>query len=153
QHEILRAVGQEPRGHSLQPDRQRPGDALGVLQVTGVIFHVRFTCASDYNERRLPYRPAHLKQLEKLSSQGRVVGGGPEPDGTYAHIFYRVHDRAVLDRLLGDNEFNRARLFVQAAPRAFVEFLAPLERPPIDTGVRATIVEGIAIDRGRAVAG
>jgi len=118
-----------------------------------VIFHVRFTCASDYNERRLPYRPAHLRQLEKLGTEGRVVGGGPEPDGTFAHIFYRVHDRAELDGLLGDNEFNRAGLFVRSVPRAFVDFLEPLERPPLDAGLRVTIVEGVVADRGRALAG
>ena len=31
QHEVLRALGEDPRGHSLQPDRQRAGDALGPL--------------------------------------------------------------------------------------------------------------------------
>jgi uncharacterized protein YciI len=115
-----------------------------------VIYHVRFTCADDYNARRLPYRPAHLKQLTELSRRGLVVAGGPEPAGDYANIFYDVPDRAALDALLVDNEFNRAGLFVGSLPRAFTEFLAPIERPPLDTAFMVTIVEGTAADRAKA---
>ena len=32
QHEVLRSLGEEPRGDPLQPDRQRSGDALGLLR-------------------------------------------------------------------------------------------------------------------------
>src|SRR5262249_45281593 len=64
------------------------------------IYHVCFTCAPDYNARRLPFRPAHLKQLASLREQGKVVAGGPEPDGTAAHIYYRVGDQGALMNLL-----------------------------------------------------
>jgi uncharacterized protein YciI len=117
------------------------------------IYHVRFTCAPDYLARRLPFRPAHLKQLASLREDGRVVAGGPEPDGAAAHIFYRVADRAELDRRLEENEFNRAGLFVASQPRAFSEFREPLELPPVDTGLAATIVEGVAADRALALTG
>jgi len=100
--------------------------------------------------RRLPYRPAHLTQLDMLSREGRVVAGGPEPDGAYANIFYDVADRAELETLLDENEFTRAGLFVASAPRAFTEFLPPIERPPLDAGVPVTIVEGAIADRGQA---
>src|SRR5215831_19805205 len=70
------------------------------------IYHVHFVCAPDYMARRLPFRPAHLKQLAGLRDDGRVVAGGPEPDGTAANIFYRVGRRAELDGILEDNEFN-----------------------------------------------
>jgi hypothetical protein len=56
-----------------------------------------------------------------LRDDGRVVAGGPEPDGRAANIFYRVVDRAELDRLLAENEFNRAGLFTASHPRAFAE--------------------------------
>jgi uncharacterized protein YciI len=115
-----------------------------------VIFHVRFTCAADYNARRLPYRPAHLAQLTALRDEGRVVAGGPEPDGGAAHIFYRVADGAELDRLIADNEFQRAGLFVGHHPRAFDEFLEPIERLPADAGWKVTLVEGAPVDRSRA---
>jgi len=115
-----------------------------------VIYHVRFRCADDYMARRLPYRPAHLKQLDTLSREGRVVAGGPEPAGDYANIFYDVADRAELDALLAANEFNRAGLFVGSAPRAFVEFLPPIERPPLDAGVQVAIVEGAVAERAQA---
>jgi len=117
------------------------------------IYHVRFTCAPDYMARRLPFRPAHLKQLASLREQGRVVAGGPEPDGTAAHIFYRVADLTELARLLEENEFNRAGLFVESHPRAFTEFLEPLELPPVDVGLGATILEGVTADRTPARAG
>jgi uncharacterized protein YciI len=117
------------------------------------IYHVRFTCAPDYMARRLPFRPAHLKQLASLREQGRVVAGGPEPDGTAAHIFYRVADRAELTRLLDENEFNRAGLFAANHPRPFAEFLDPLELPPLDAGLGATIVEGVPDDRTPARSG
>jgi len=114
------------------------------------IYHVHFTCAADYMARRLPFRPAHLKQLGTLRDEPRVVAGGPEPDGTAANIFYRVADLAELLRLLEDNEFNRAGLFTAHQPRAFVDFLDPLDRPPLDAGLQATIVEGAPSDRARA---
>ena len=81
------------------------------------------------------------------------MAGGPEPDGKYANIFYRVPDRAALDALLADNEFNRAGLFVGAAPRVFDEFLEPLDVPPLDAGLQAMIVSGHVADRERARTG
>jgi uncharacterized protein YciI len=114
------------------------------------VYHVRYTCAPDYLARRLPFRPAHLKQLASLREQGQVVAGGPEPDGTAAHIFYRVADRAELARLIEANEFNRVGLFTAHHSRVFAEFLEPLELPPIDAGLKATIVEGAGGDRTRA---
>jgi uncharacterized protein YciI len=117
------------------------------------IYHVHFVCAADYMARRLPFRPAHLKQLVSLRDDGRVVAGGPEPDGSAANIFYRVGDRAELDRLLADNEFNRAGLFTAHRPRAFTDFVDPRELPPIDTGLSAIIVEGVPGDRAKARAG
>ena len=117
------------------------------------IYHVRFTCAPDYMARRLPFRPAHLEQLASLREHGRVVAGGPEPDGTAAHIFYRVADRTELTRLLDENEFNRAGLFVASHPRAFTEFFEPLELPPVDAGLGATIIEAVTGDPTPARAG
>ena len=114
------------------------------------IYHVHFTCAPDYMARRLPFRPAHLKQLAALREETRVVAGGPEPDGSAANIFYRVGDRAELLDLLEANEFNRAGLFTAHHPRAFTDFLDPLDRPPVDAGLPASIVEGTPSDRVRA---
>ena len=117
------------------------------------IYHVHFTCAADYMARRLPFRPAHLKQLAGLRDEARVVAGGPEPDGSAANIFYRVADGAALDRLLEENEFYRAGLFTAHVARAFTDFLEPLDRPPVDAGLAAILVEGAASDRVRARAG
>ncbi len=115
-----------------------------------MIVHVRFTCAADYNERRLPHRPAHLAQLAALRTEGRVVAGGPEPDGTAAHIFYRVGDLAQLERVLDDNVFQKAGLFAARHPRVFTEFLEPLTPPPLDAGLKCTLVEGTPLDHGLA---
>ena len=115
-----------------------------------MIAHVRFTCAADYNARRLPFRPAHLAQLAGLRTDGRVVAGGPEPDGSAAHIFYRVPDLAALERLLDDNVFQKAGLFTARHPRVFTEFLEPLEPPPLDAGLQVTLVEGTPLDHGLA---
>jgi uncharacterized protein YciI len=114
------------------------------------VYHVRFTCAPDYNARRLPYRPAHLVQLTALRDAGRVVAGGPEPDGAAAHIFYRVAGRADLDHVIADNEFRRAGLFVSHAARVFDDFVEPIERLPHDAGWAVTLVEGMPADRARA---
>jgi len=115
-----------------------------------VIVHVRFTCAADYNERRLPHRPAHLAQLAQLRADGRVVAGGPEPDGSAAHIFYRVADGAELERLLDDNVFQQAGLFVARHPRELTDFLEPLAPPPVDAGLEVTLVGGAPSDRAKA---
>jgi hypothetical protein len=82
-----------------------------------------------------------------------VVAGGPEPDGTAANIFYRVSDRAELDELLEDNVFNRAGLFTASHPRAFTDFLVPLDPPPLDAGLATMLVEGTPRNRARARAG
>jgi uncharacterized protein YciI len=118
-----------------------------------IIYHVHFVCAPDYLARRLPFRPAHLTQLATLRREGRVVGGGPEPDGRAANIFYRVADPGELARLLEDNEFNRAGLFTAQHPRAFADFLEPLELPPLDAGLKVTLVEGRPSDPVKARAG
>ncbi len=114
------------------------------------VYHVRFTCAADYNARRLPYRPAHLAQLLALRDEKRVVAGGPEPDGSAAHIFYRVAGRVELEQLIANNEFQRAGLFVAHAARVFEDFVEPIERLPHDAGWKVTLVEGTPADRLRA---
>ena len=116
------------------------------------VYHVRFTCAADYNARRLPYRPAHLTQLMALRDEGRVVAGGPELDGTAAHIFYRVGGRGELKQLIADNVFQRAGLFVAHAARVFEDFVEPIERLPHDAGWKVTLVEGAPTDRPRGLA-
>jgi uncharacterized protein YciI len=114
------------------------------------VYHVRFTCAADYNARRLPYRPAHLAQLTALRDDGRVAAGGPEPDGGAAHIFYRLAARDDLDRLIADNEFQRAGLFIGHVARVFHDFVEPTERLPHDAGWKVTLVEGRPTDPTRA---
>ena len=141
------------RGDGLDAGR-RPDDlAVRPFHLSAApmpIYHVHFTCAPDYRARRLPFRPAHLKQLSSLREDGRVVAGGPEPDGTAANIFYRVPDEAALGRLLEENEFNRAGLFTAQHPRAFADFLEPIELPPIDQGLETTMVEGRPADHALA---
>jgi uncharacterized protein YciI len=116
------------------------------------VYHVRFTCAQDYMARRLPFRPAHLAQLVGLRDDGRVVAGGPEPDGGAAHIFYRVAEPAALDVLLADNVFYSAKLFVAHDVRAFTDVLLPLAPLPADAGLQVTLVEGGVSDWARASA-
>ena len=118
-----------------------------------MIYHVRFVCAADYNARRLPFRPAHLAQLVALRDEGRVIAGGPAPDGSAAHIFYRVRDAAELARTIDDNVFQRAGLFASHHPRAFADFLAPIDAPPVDAALAVTIIEGAPTDVGKALAG
>jgi uncharacterized protein YciI len=120
--------------------------------VTLPVYHVRFTCAADYMARRLPFRPAHLAQLVGLRNDGRVIAGGPEPDGGAAHIFYRVASPAALDALLADNVFYGAKLFVAHDVRAFSEVLLPLAPLPEDAGLKVTLVEGGVGDWARAKA-
>ena len=102
--------------------------------------------------RRLPFRPAHLAQLVGLRDDGRVIAGGPEPDGGAAHIFYRVADPAALDVLLADNVFYGAKLFVAHDVRAFTDVLLPLAPLPADAGLQVTLVEGSVRDWERASA-
>lgn len=116
------------------------------------VYHVRFTCAPDYMARRLPFRPAHLSQLVGLRDDGRVIAGGPEPDGGAAHIFYRVADPGALDALLADNVFYGAKLFVAHDVRTFTDVLLPLAPLPEDAGLQVTLVEGSVSDWGPAAA-
>jgi uncharacterized protein YciI len=102
--------------------------------------------------RRLPFRPAHLAQLVGLRDDGRVIAGGPEPDGGAAHIFYRVAEPAALDVLLADNVFYVAKLFVAHDVRAFTDVLLPLAPLPADAGLQVTLVEGGVGDWARASA-
>ena len=115
-------------------------------------YHVRFTCAPDYMARRLPFRPAHLAQLVGLRDEGRVIAGGPEPDGGAAHIFYQVPGLAALDALLAANVFYGAKLFVAHDVRAFTDVLLPLAPLPADAGLQVTLVEGNVSDWSRASA-
>ena len=116
------------------------------------VYHVRFTCAPDYMARRLPFRPAHLAQLVGLRDDGRVIAGGPEPDGGAAHIFYRVAGLDALDALLADNVFYGAKLFVAHAIRPFTDVVLPLAPLPADAGLKVTLVEGRVDDWSRASA-
>jgi uncharacterized protein YciI len=114
------------------------------------VYHVRFACAPDYMARRLPFRPAHLAQLVGLRNDGRVIAGGPEPDGGTAHIFYRVAGLPALDALLADNVFYGAKLFVAHDIRTFTDAVLPPAPLPNDAGLHVTLVEGSVGDWERA---
>src|SRR5262249_9191851 len=51
------------------------------------------------------------------------------------------------------NEFYRAGLFIAHDPRRFVDFLEPLDVPPLDAGLAASIVESAPSDASRARSG
>src|SRR5262249_1675402 len=89
-------------------------------------------------------------QLGGLRAERRVVAGGPEQDGSAAHIFYRVADLPELERLLEDNVFQKAGLFAARHPRVFTDFLEPLAPPPPDPGLAGMLVEGTPRDPGLA---
>src|SRR5262249_21780726 len=111
-------------------------------------YHVAIDAVPDYLTRRTAHRQAHLDRVVELRRRGLVVGGGPEPGGKTADLFYRVPDRDLLRRLVEEDPYFAGGVWAAYRPRAFSQFLEPWEQPPLvaDGSRLATILEGVAPD-------
>jgi hypothetical protein len=116
------------------------------------VYHAVITTSEDYIERRAKHRRAHLDGILGLRGQGLVVGGGPAPDGRTAEIFSRAQQRGEVLRLIEEDPYHLAGAWTSYALRAFTEFIGPLELPPpvTDGSRRAILVEGVALQAGKA---
>jgi len=117
-----------------------------------IVVHVLVTTAEDYLTRREAHRQAHFDRLRELRAAGRLIGGGPVPDGRSADVFYRLTRADELPRLVEEDPYYRGGVWTGYRPRSFSQFVEPWELPPIilDGSRRATIVEGPAADRDLA---
>ncbi len=113
-----------------------------------IAVHVAVTCAEDYLARRPAHREAHIERLVALRGRGRVVGGGPSPDGRTAELVYRLHGAEELAPLVEEDPYHRAGLWTAYTPRSFSQFVEPWEVPAVvlDGSRRVTVVEGPAMD-------
>src|SRR5262249_55011239 len=71
----------------------RPRGIMGHVTVV----HVPITTSPDSLVRREPFRHAHIDRLLQLRADGRLVLGGPAPDGSRADLFYRVEQPREVD--------------------------------------------------------
>ncbi len=97
------------------------------------VYHAMITTSEDYLERRAKHRQAHLERIVGLRTQGRVVAGGPAPDGRMAEIFYRAHQRSDVIRLIEEDPYYLAGAWTAYTLRVFTEFIEPLALPPLVT--------------------
>jgi uncharacterized protein YciI len=117
-----------------------------------VVFHVAITVSADYVTRREPHRRAHLDRLQALRAAGIVVGGGPDPAGTRADLFYRLQQPGQLKHVVEEDPYFIAGAWTGYTPRSFVGFVEPWQAVALvlDGSRVATIVEGPAADRDMA---
>ncbi|HEV8673845.1 MAG TPA: hypothetical protein VGX21_07360 [Methylomirabilota bacterium] len=113
-----------------------------------IVVHVTATNAADYFTRREPHRAAHIERLVGLRDQGRVIGGGPAPDGRTAELFYRLRQPGDLKLLVEEDPYFTGGAWTAYTSRSFAQFVEPWGAVPVvlDGSRRATIVEGPAID-------
>lgn len=116
------------------------------------MIHAAITAAADALTRREPHRQAHLEHLVGLRKTGRVIGGGPSPDGRTADLFYRIQRPADLASLIDEDPYTRAGVWTGHAARAFSQFVEPWELPPVvvDGSRRAMVIEGPVTDTDMA---
>lgn len=110
-----------------------------------LVYHAGITAAEDYLERRAPHRQAHLERAVGLRAQGRLIGGGPAPDGRTADIFYRVAQSPDVVRFIEEDPYFVAKVWTGYSLRTFSQFIEPWELPPVvtDGSRRAMLVEGM----------
>jgi uncharacterized protein YciI len=111
-----------------------------------MVFHVIPELASDYVERRKPFREAHLSRLLDLRARGLVVAVGPRARESRADMFYRVQSREEAERLVTEDIYFREKVWVGYEPRPFTQFVEPWgpAEPKPDGSRIATLVEGPA---------
>ncbi len=116
------------------------------------VFHAFIVTSEDYVERRAPHRGAHLDRVMALRAKGVVVAGGPSPDGKIAELFYRVAQRVDAVRLIEEDPYRIAGAWTEYTLRGFVDFVDPLELPPLvtDGSRRVILAEGSPSERAAA---
>ena len=113
-----------------------------------MVFHATPELASDYSERRKPFREAHLSRLLELRARGQVVAVGPRAKESRADMFYRVGSRDEGERLVTEDVYFREKVWVGYELRPFTQFVEPWEpAEPMPDGSRiATLLEGPSKD-------
>ncbi len=113
-----------------------------------IAVHVAVTAAADYFTRREAHRHAHIERLLGLRARGRLIAGGPAPDGRTADLFYRLERAEDLKRLIEEDPYYTGGVWTAYASRSFAQFVEPWEQPPVvlDGSRRVTILEGAATD-------
>jgi uncharacterized protein YciI len=109
-----------------------------------VVCHVTVETSADYLVRREPHRRAHVERLAALRRAGRVVGGGPAPDGRRVDLVYRLAQPDELRRLVEEDPYWAGGAWIGYASRSFEAFVEPWAEVPVvvDGSRRATIAEG-----------
>lgn len=109
-----------------------------------IVCHVAVDTSSDYLARREPHRRPHVERLAALRRAGRVVGGGPAPDGRRVDLVYRLTQPEELRRLVEEDPYWLCGAWTGYTSRSFRAFVEPWREVPVvlDGSRRATVVEG-----------
>jgi uncharacterized protein YciI len=113
-----------------------------------IVCHVTVDTAAEDLGRREAHRRAHLERLATLRRAGRLVGGGPAPDGRSLELVFRLGQADELRRLVEEDPCWLSGAWTRYASRSFEAFVEPWREVPLvaDGSRRATIVEGPSRD-------
>jgi uncharacterized protein len=91
------------------------------------IYVIEASCSADAAERRVPFRPEHLRRLARLRDEGVVVEAGAFADVSASLVLVRAADEAAAMALARDDVYVRGGVWTEIRVRPFGRIVRPVE--------------------------
>ena len=95
-------------------------------------FTLTYDVVDDFANKRLPFRPAHLKEVRDANARGELVMAGALGEPVEALLIFRVNDKAVVEHFATNDPYVREGLVRKWKVRPWTVVVGqdPSETPP-----------------------
>lgn len=95
-------------------------------------FALQYDVVDDFVNKRMPYRPAHLKEVRDANGRGELVMAGALADPAGALLIFRAADKTVAENFAKNDPYVNEGLVKNWTVRQWTVVIGqdPSETPP-----------------------
>ena len=95
-------------------------------------YALQYEVVDDFTNKRMPFRPAHIKEVRDAHGRGEIVMAGALADPSEALIIFRGADRSTAERFAKNDPYVKQGLVKKWTVRQWTVVVGqdPSETPP-----------------------
>lgn len=95
-------------------------------------YALQYEVVDDFTNKRMPFRPAHIKEVRDAHGRGEIVMAGALADPSEALIIFRGADRSTAERFAKNDPYVKQGLVKRWTVRQWTVVVGqdPSETPP-----------------------
>lgn len=95
-------------------------------------YALQYEVVDDFTNKRMPFRPAHFKEVRDAHGRGEIVMAGALADPSEALIIFRGADRSTAERFAKNDPYVKQGLVKRWTVRQWTVVVGqdPSETPP-----------------------